>query len=307
MAAPCSSPLLERTVFGYIHSDFAFTLFCCGAQPPSARKTRKFHTSFLPFTSRSSIRTLLPSTYNQAMIRIFTPIPVEQIELYVFDLDGTMVDSTLDLANSVNATLLHLNLTALPVEVIAGFVGNGVPLLLRRSLGRVLTLQPEAVDEALFTAAQAYFLPYYEQHMLENTRTYAGAIQALAALGAAGQKPGAKPKTLAICTNKPEKHSIGICKALGLDSYFLRIYGGDTFTTRKPDPEGLLKLIALAGATPATTVMIGDSKGDVQVARNAGAWSLGCAFGFGPQTLLENRPDVWVDSAEDWTRVLLPA
>jgi len=99
---------------------------------------------------------------------------------------------------------------------------------------------------------------------------------------------------------------VGICKALGIDKYFLRIYGGDTFPTRKPDPEGLRALMAEAGVAPKATVMIGDSKGDVQVARNAGAWSLGCAFGFGPQTLLENRPDVWVDSATDWTKVLLP-
>jgi phosphoglycolate phosphatase len=86
----------------------------------------------------------------------------------------------------------------------------------------------------------------------------------------------------------------------------MRIYGGDTFKTRKPDPEGLRTLMREAGVSPAATVMIGDSKSDVLVARNAGAWSLGCAFGFGAQTLLENRPDIWVDTARDWTRVLLP-
>ncbi|WP_420238131.1 HAD-IA family hydrolase [Telmatobacter bradus] len=240
------------------------------------------------------------------MIHTLQSIPVDQIELYVFDLDGTLVDSALDLANSVNATLTHLQMSTLPVEVGASFVGNGVPLLLRRALGRVLDQKPDTVDAALFERALSFFLPYYEQHMLENTRLYAGAAEALAALQAAGQKPGAKKKTLAICTNKPEKHSVGICKALGIDGYFLRVYGGDTFATRKPDPEGLLKLIAEAGATPTTTVMVGDSKGDVQVARNAGTWSLGCLFGFGPQNLLEASPDVWVDSARDWTRVLLP-
>jgi phosphoglycolate phosphatase len=240
------------------------------------------------------------------MIHTLQSIPVDQLELYVFDLDGTLVDSALDLANSVNATLTHLQMSTLPVEVGASFVGNGVPLLLRRALGRVLGQEPDAVDAALFERALNFFLPYYEQHMLENTNLYAGAAEALAALQAAGQKPGAKKKTLAICTNKPEKHSVGICKALGIDGYFLRVYGGDTFATRKPDPEGLLKLIAEAGATPAATVMIGDSKGDVQVARNANTWSLGCLFGFGPQNLLEASPDVWVDSAKDWTSILLP-
>jgi phosphoglycolate phosphatase len=240
------------------------------------------------------------------MIRIFQPIPVDSLELYVFDLDGTLIDSTRDLANSVNATLTELKLGSLPDATIAGFVGNGVPLLLRRSLGRIAGIEPEAVDESLFDRAQRFFLPYYEQHMLDFTKLYECARESLEALIAADQAPGAKKKTLAVCTNKPERHSIGICKALGIDRYFLRIYGGDTFKTRKPDPEGLQALVSEAGVSATATVMVGDSKGDVQVARNAGAWSLGCAFGFGPQTLLENRPDIWVDTARDWTSVLLP-
>lgn len=232
------------------------------------------------------------------MIEVYTPIPQESLELCVFDLDGTMVDSTQDLANSVNATLSELKLPTLPDATIAGFVGNGVPLLLRRSLGRASGV--EAVDEALFARAQEFFLPYYEQHMLDNTKPYEGALETLAALAA-------RKKRLAVCTNKPERHSVGICRALGIEKYFLRIYGGDSLRTRKPDPEGLLALVAEAGVTPRQTVMIGDSKGDVAVARNAKTWSLGCAFGFGPQTLRENRPDVLVESAREWLEVLLPA
>jgi phosphoglycolate phosphatase len=239
------------------------------------------------------------------MIRIFQPIPAASLQLYAFDLDGTIIDSTQDLCNSVNATLAELKLASLPDKIVSGFVGNGVPLLLRRSLGRALAAAPEAVDQALFGRAQKFFLPYYEQHMLDFTRPYAGALETLEALAATGRRPDAK-KTLAVCTNKPERHSVGICKALGIDKYFMRIYGGDSFKTRKPDPEGLRALMAEAGVTPQTTVMIGDSKGDIGVARNAGTWSLGCAFGFGPQTLLENRPDVLVDTAKDWTRLLLP-
>jgi phosphoglycolate phosphatase len=239
------------------------------------------------------------------MIRIFQPIPAASLQLYAFDLDGTIIDSTQDLSNSVNATLAELGLKTLAGEIVAGFVGNGVPLLLRRSLGRTLNLAPEAVDQALFERAQEFFLPYYEQHMLDFTRPYDGALETLEALAAAGRNSGAK-KILAICTNKPERHSVGICKALGIDKYFLRIYGGDTFKTRKPDPEGLRALMTEAGVGPRATVMIGDSKGDIEVARNAGTWSLGCAFGFGPQTLLENRPDVLVDTAKDWTEILLP-
>jgi phosphoglycolate phosphatase len=86
--------------------------------------------------------------------------------------------------------------------------------------------------------------------------------------------------------------------------YFLRIYGGNSFKTKKPDPEGLLSLMREVGARPEETVMIGDSKVDVATARNAGVWSIGCAFGFGAQTLMENPPDVLVDSPADWPEAL---
>jgi phosphoglycolate phosphatase len=94
---------------------------------------------------------------------------------------------------------------------------------------------------------------------------------------------------------------------LGLADFFLHIYGGDSFATKKPNPEGLISLMNEVGARPEETVMVGDSKVDVQVARNAGAWSVGCAFGFGPQNLMEAPPDILVDSATEWIDVLKPS
>ena len=88
---------------------------------------------------------------------------------------------------------------------------------------------------------------------------------------------------------------------------FFRIYGGDSFPLKKPDPMGLRTIMEEAGARPPETLMIGDSKVDVQTARNAGVWSLGCQFGFGPQNLMELLPDVIVDSASDWAAALDPA
>jgi len=99
----------------------------------------------------------------------------------------------------------------------------------------------------------------------------------------------------------------GICEGLGLADYFLHIYGGNSFPVKKPDPFGLRSLMEETGARPEETVMIGDSQVDVQTARNAGAWSVGCTFGFGPQTLIDTPPDVLVDSAAEWTRALTPA
>jgi phosphoglycolate phosphatase len=112
---------------------------------------------------------------------------------------------------------------------------------------------------------------------------------------------------MAVLTNKPVRPARDICAALGLAPYFLRIYGGNSFATKKPDPEGLLALMAEAEATPEQTVLIGDSEVDVRTARNAGAWAIGCTFGLAPETLEVNQPDVLVDSPRDWTGALTPA
>jgi phosphoglycolate phosphatase len=109
---------------------------------------------------------------------------------------------------------------------------------------------------------------------------------------------------MAVLTNKPVRPARGICEGLGLANYFLHIYGGDSFPAKKPDPMGLRSLMDETGATPRETVMIGDSQVDVETARNAGAWSIGCAFGFGPQNLMDSPPDVLVSTAAEWTQAL---
>ncbi len=117
-------------------------------------------------------------------------------------------------------------------------------------------------------------------------------------------RPGGRRAIMAVLTNKPVRPARGICEGLGMADYFLHIYGGDSFPVKKPDPLGLRSLMEETGATPEETVMIGDSQVDVATARNAGAWSIGCAFGFGVPTLMETRPDVLVDRAADWTAAL---
>lgn len=241
------------------------------------------------------------------MIRIFRPIPVERLRLLVFDLDGTLIDSAQDLCNSVNATLKEFDRQPLPDPAIASFVGNGAPMLVRRSLALASNESPEALDEELFRKAYAFFLKYYREHELDFTYAYEGVLEALEALKELHDAPGGKPRTMAVLTNKPARPARGICEGLGLASYFLHIYGGDSFAMKKPDPLGLRALMEETGAGPEETVMVGDSYVDVVTARNAGAWSLGCTFGFGPQDLVEMPPDILVDSAAEWTEVLSPA
>jgi phosphoglycolate phosphatase len=241
------------------------------------------------------------------MIRVFRPIPVERLKLLVFDLDGTLIDSAQDLCNSVNAALKEFNLAPLPDPAIAGFVGNGAPLLMRRSLAFAGNVALDAVDEELLAKAYAFFLQYYREHKLDFTYAYEGVLDALKALHELHDSPGGPSRIMAVLTNKPVGPARGICEGLGLAGYFLHIYGGNSFPVKKPDPFGLRSLMEETGARPDETVMIGDSQVDVETARNGGTWSVGCTFGFGTQTLIATPPDVLVDSAAEWTQALSPA
>jgi len=221
-------------------------------------------------------------------------IPVESLRLLVFDLDGTLIDSRRDLANSVNAMLAHLNRPELPEDVIASYIGDGAGMLVRRALG-----DPE--DEVFLEEALGYFLDYYREHKLDFTHVYSGVMESLEAVR---QSPDGSHRQMAVLTNKPVAPSQAICDALGLSPYFFRIYGGNSFSTKKPDPQGLNALIREASVDPFETLMIGDSDIDILTARSAGAWALGCRFGLSPHTLDAAEPDCLVDSPFDWTEAL---
>ncbi len=238
------------------------------------------------------------------MVRVFRPIPVESLKLLVFDLDGTLIDSAQDLCNSVNATLAHFGRPHLSDEIIASYIGNGALMLVRRAFTADDGIEP---DEDFLSRSYAFFLDYYREHKLDYTYAYDGVLEALAALRTVHDQPDTPARSMAVLTNKPVRPARAICEALGLAPYFLNIYGGNSFSTKKPDPEGLLALMQEANARPDQTIMIGDSQVDVQTARNAGAWSIGCTFGLAPGSLDILPPDVLVDSPADWTAALHPA
>src|SRR5271155_3106985 len=228
------------------------------------------------------------------MLHVLNPIPAESIRLIVFDLDGTLINSQKDLANSINAMLTQLNRHSLPEEIIAAYIGDGAGMLVRRALG-----DPD--DEHLVEDGLNRFLAYYREHKLDHTYVYPGVFSSLDALRS---MPDGSPRRMAVLTNKPIGPSLAICEALGLSPYFFKIYGGNSFGTKKPDPEGLLALIREAGVTPQETLMIGDSDVDILTARNAGAWSMGCSYGLSPHTLVSVPPDCVVDSPADWPLAL---
>ena len=224
--------------------------------------------------------------------------------LLVFDLDGTLIDSRIDLSNSVNAMLAHLGRPELPHAVIAGYIGDGVSMLVRRALGDP---EGDVHDEEYVAEALQFFLDYYRVHKLDFTYVYEGVYEALEEFRA--EYPGIP---MAVLTNKPVRPSRDICAHFGLDRFFFQNYGGNSFHTKKPDPTGLLALIAEASAMdsvatpilPVDTVMIGDSDVDVLTARNCGAWAIGCMFGLAPHSLAAARPDGLSDTPADWPQTL---
>jgi phosphoglycolate phosphatase len=197
--------------------------------------------------------------------------------LLIFDLDGTLIDSRVDLANSVNATRAHLGRPPLTNETVYSYVGNGVAVLMKRSMG-------EGASESELETAQEFFLNYYREHMLDFTTLYPGTTEALAKLSGAGMN-------LAILTNKPVRFSQAIVDGLGISQYFQRVYGGNSFEQKKPHPMGVETLMAECSADRDITVMIGDSAVDVQTARNAAVQAWGVTYGFQPETLLTDPPD----------------
>ncbi|PYX31674.1 MAG: haloacid dehalogenase [Acidobacteria bacterium] len=224
------------------------------------------------------------------MIRTFRPFDPHSIKFVVFDLDGTLIDSRLDLVHSVNAALRHIGRPELPDDVIASYVGDGAPILIQRALGG------EATDEALIRKGLQFFLSYYREHKLDHTIVYEGIEDALARIQ---QSSNGAPRKMAVLTNKPVNPSRAIVEALGLGQFFTQVYGGNSFATKKPDAEGVRKLLEENDAQPDRTAIVGDSHVDVRTGRNAGLWTVGVTYGFAPHTLGDEPPDVLVDNARE--------
>lgn len=203
------------------------------------------------------------------------------MNLLIFDLDGTLIDSKLDLVHSVNATRAFMHLGPISEEVVSSYVGSGAPVLVRRALG------PEA-SEAEVAGALEYFLSYYRAHMLDNTRLYPGVREALDRLLVSGAK-------MAVLTNKPVRFSRALLEGLGLVEHFFQVYGGNSFEQKKPDPIGIETLLSESGARRERTIMVGDSGIDVRTARNAGVIACGVSWGFQPETFAAEPPDLLVD------------
>ncbi|MFZ0758467.1 MAG: HAD-IA family hydrolase [Candidatus Sulfotelmatobacter sp.] len=228
------------------------------------------------------------------MIRTLRAFDPHSIKLVIFDLDGTLIDSRLDLVHSVNAALHHIGRPELPDDVIASYVGDGAPLLIQRALGG------EAVDGALVRQGLEFFLSYYREHKLDHTKVYAGVKESLAVVQRASNS---LPRKMAVLSNKPVGPSRTIVESLGLGAFFTQIYGGNSFATKKPDPEGARRLLEENGVRAEEAAIVGDSHVDIETGRNARLWTVGVNYGFAPHTLQGNPPDVLVDTPYELAQI----
>jgi phosphoglycolate phosphatase len=198
----------------------------------------------------------------------------------VFDLDGTLIDTAPDLVDTLNVVFAREGLPPVPYESARNMVGGGARAMIARGLeaeGRVM--DPKKL-ETLFLD----FIAHYTDHIADRSRPFPGLIEALDALAARGCR-------LAVCTNKLERLSLLLLRALKLEDRFAAICGQDTFGVQKPDPEVLRRTIAAAGGDPRRSIMVGDSVTDIRTARAAGIPVVAVDFGYSEKPVAEYKPD----------------
>ncbi|MGE5247084.1 MAG: HAD family hydrolase [Verrucomicrobiota bacterium] len=211
--------------------------------------------------------------------------------LIVFDLDGTLVDSKEDLAVAVNVAVESFGLPPLPHREIYGYIGDGGSARNRRAL--------PPMEDGLHSQVLERFLSYYRRHLLDTTRPYPGVVESLRKWSGAYR--------MALLTNKPVAMTEAILSGLSLAGYFCDVRGGDSFETKKPDPQGLRRILEEAGVAPAEAVMVGDARNDVLAGRGAGTVTCGVTYGLGADGFAAHPPDFTVDRFPDLFARIRPA
>ncbi|HZS47767.1 MAG TPA: HAD family hydrolase [Blastocatellia bacterium] len=198
------------------------------------------------------------------------------VDLLIFDLDGTLIDSKNDIAVATNLMLKDLGFNEVPLQTVVSFIGEGVRRLVERAVryssGKTDLNEPE-VESAMVT-----FRRHYAEHLVDSTVLYPHVAETLEVL---------KPKKKAILTNKPFEFSDRILRMLSIRKQFLVVLGGDSLPVRKPAPEPIWHLLNHFQVAADRAVMIGDSRTDIDCGRAAGIATCGVSYGFRPRTELE--------------------
>lgn len=211
----------------------------------------------------------------------------------LFDLDGTLIDSRDDLADSVNLTLSELNLANLTSETIYNFIGEGVFNLVNRSISASLGKES---DQGFAEKGVEIFRGYYAENLVAKTRLYEGVAETL-------EKLSDFPK--AVITNKPHDFSVLILEKLGISQHFSLIVGGDSLPERKPSPVPLLFAVDNLGFAAEESLMIGDSWVDIEAGKNAKMKTCGCIYGFrGKGELDKAEADFLIEKFSDLLMII---
>lgn len=206
------------------------------------------------------------------------------IELFIFDLDGTLIDSKVDIANSVNYTLNCLNIPSLQYSLIYSYVGNGVIRLLEKAFAS--TNKKVDTKEAL-----NIFLDHYENHLLDNTCLYPNVMGTLEYFAKVN---------MGLVSNKPQRFISKILKGLSINRFFPYVVGGDTLKTKKPEPEGINMVMSTFKAHPKRTVIVGDGGTDIVTGKRVGIHTCGVSYGLRDRKeLVEAGADVIIDDFLD--------
>lgn len=210
----------------------------------------------------------------------------------VFDLDGTLADTATDLMNTLNALLAVAGLPPLALDKKTELIGAGA----RNMVLQGFRLAGRPLEPAAVAAQFEAFLDLYERELCVHTRLFPGVVEALDAL---------RPDfTLAVCTNKAERHSRLLIEALGITDRFALICGGETLPWKKPDPRHLEVTIQRAGGDPRYAVMVGDSSADIDAARGARIPVIAVPFGYTERPVSELGADRVVESFDELPEVI---
>lgn len=208
---------------------------------------------------------------------------MRQIDLLIFDLDGTLVDTRRDIANSVNFARNQLGLPSLELTKVMQYVGDGLQKLLERSIPEE---QWDKIDEAILL-----FRNHYRDHLLDFSSFYPGIDDVLHHF---------LDKKMAVVSNKPVAFTRSILEGLGIENGFDCVIGGDSLPSMKPNPEPILTVLNRLSVNPEAAVMIGDSPSDIKAGHSAGTLTCAVTYGYRSKELLEeSRPDFLIDDSRE--------
>jgi phosphoglycolate phosphatase len=227
-----------------------------------------------------------PGAYQLAVTGVFKMLP---IELAIFDLDGTLIDSQYDLTSATNYIRSIYNLPNISTDKVRSYIGDGIKVLIEKAL--------PGVDEREFDIATIKFQAFYGENLLKTTRLYTGVAETLEQLGGIRK---------AILTNKPEALTKIIIKKLDIGRYFDSVSGGDSTLKRKPDPQPVLDIIKKLDKRRENTIIVGDGKNDILAARATGIKSVAVTYGYTDQSKLEQlEPDYIIDRISKLPKIIL--